>query len=335
MARGAIDIHTHIVPASFPPYAGRGSSARWPQMAPGCDCHHANVMIAGKVFRTVTDECWDIDRRAEAMAKAGIARQVLSPMPELLSYWLDTDDATTLGRHINETMTEMIARAPERFAGLGTVPLQDPDRATCELERIMREGVLRGVEIGSNVNGVPIGEARFEPFFQAAEELGAAVFVHALHPTGLDRVVGPPVLPALIAFPCETAFAIASLVTGGTLLRHPKLRLAFSHGGGAFGLVLPRLMHGWKTIPDLAETMPRSPLELARGLYYDTLVYDAATLRFLIDRFGVTQLCIGTDYPFQIQELDPLGPISALGLSERDRELLIFGNAQLFLGQTG
>ena len=102
----AIDIHTHIVPAHFPAYAGRHTNVRWPSMAPALDCQHCNVMIAGKVFRTVTDECWSVDRRLEAMAKSRVARQVLSPMPELLSYWLAPEDALVLGRHINDTIAD-------------------------------------------------------------------------------------------------------------------------------------------------------------------------------------------------------------------------------------
>lgn len=329
----AIDIHTHVVPASFPAYSGRGAGVRWPHVQLAPDCRHATVLIGGKAFRTVTSECWDTDRRLEAMARAGIQRQVLSPMPELLSYWLAADDAIALGRHVNDAVAEMVARAPDRFVALGMVPLQDPSRAARELEHLMHSGTFRGVEVGTNVNGAVIGDSRFEPFFAAAEELDAAVFVHALHPTGTDRLVGPEILPALVAFPCEMAFAIASLITGGILARHPKLRLAFSHGGGAFGLVLPRLLHGWKTMPALAEAIERSPLEQARALYYDTLVYDAATLRFLIDRFGVTQLCLGTDHPFQIQETAPVAAVDALELGVRERDLLIFANAERFLGQ--
>jgi aminocarboxymuconate-semialdehyde decarboxylase len=329
----AIDIHTHIVPATFPAYAGKHTNVRWPQMAAGSDCRHCNVMIAGKVFRTVSDECWNVDRRLEAMAASRVARQVLSPMPELLSYWLAPEDALALGRHINDAIAEMVTQGEGRFSGLATVPLQDPDLATRELELLMRSGKFRGVEIGSNINGISIGDARFAPFFAMAESLDAAIFVHALHPSGTDRLIGPPGLAALVAFPCETALAIASLITGGMLARHPKLKIAFSHGGGVFGLVLPRLMHGWKTSPSLAELIPQSPAEQARKLFYDTLVYDAETLAFLIGRLGVTQLCVGTDHPFMIQERDPVGAIEALGLNEKDTDLLLFGNASRFLGE--
>ena len=332
MTTEAIDIHTHIVPAEFPAYAGKHGGAHWPSMAAAHDCHHKQVMIDGKDFRTVTDECWDIERRAEAMAQMGIARQVLSPMPELLSYWLPLDDAVPLIRHVNDIIAAIVARAPDKFIGLGGVPMQDPDAAARELERLMRDG-FHGVELGSNVNGAAFGEPRFEVFFAAAERLGAAVFVHALHPSGKERIVGPPGLMAFIGFPLETAYTIASLMTGGTLTRHPQLRLAFSHGGGAFASILPRLAHGWKSRPEIAACIGASPHEHARRLYYDTLVYDAPTLRHLIATFGVRQLCIGIDFPFDIYERAPIAAVGELQLSDGDVRLLHHDNAARFLGE--
>jgi aminocarboxymuconate-semialdehyde decarboxylase len=333
----AIDIHTHIVPAGFPAYAGKHATEfggkQWPQMAAAHDCHHKSVMIDGKNFRTVTDECWDIGRRREAMAQMGIARQVLSPMPELLSYWLPLEDALPLTRHVNDSIAAMVARAPDKFIGLGGVPMQDPDVAARELEKLMRDG-FKGVELGSNINGAPLGDPKFDGFFATAEELGAAVFVHALHPAGKERIIGPPGLMAYIGFPLETAYCIASLMTGGTLTRHPHLRLAFSHGGGAFASILPRLTHGWTINPNFAERIGISPYEHARRLYYDTLVYDAPTLRNLIDLFGMRQLCIGTDFPFDIHEHHPVEAVAALKLSDGEVKLLHHDNAMRFLGDT-
>jgi aminocarboxymuconate-semialdehyde decarboxylase len=327
----AIDIHTHIVPFDFPPYAGQIASAKWPQMVAGHSCHHRNVMIDGKVFRTVTDECWDVGRRLERMAATGISRQVLSPMPELLSYWLPVDDAVSLCRHVNDTIVAMVEQAPDRFAALGCVPLQDVEKAVRELERLMASGQFRGVEIGTNINGVVIGDSRFLPFYEAAEALGASIFIHPLHPTGLDQLVGPPALVQLLAFPGETALSVASLITGGVLERCPRLRIAVSHGGGGFALTLPRLMFGWSHIG--LSLGGRSPVEQARSLFYDTLVYDASTLRHLIETFGRTQLCVGTDHPFVIQEPAPIQRIDALGLDEELRELLLSTNARRFLGE--
>jgi aminocarboxymuconate-semialdehyde decarboxylase len=213
------------------------------------------------------------------------------------------------------------------------VPMQDPDVAARELERLMRDG-FRGVELGSNINGAPLGDPKFDSFFAAAEEMNAAIFVHALHPAGKERIIGPPGLMAYIGFPLETAYCIASLMTGGMLTRHPRLRLAFSHGGGAFASILPRLTHGWTINPDFAERIGVSPYTHARQLYYDTLVYDAPTLRNLIGLFGMRQLCIGTDFPFDIHEHHPVEAVAALKLSDGDVKLLHHDNAARFLGDS-
>jgi aminocarboxymuconate-semialdehyde decarboxylase len=236
-----------------------------------------------------------------------------------------------LCQHINDTIGDMVDEAPELFSGLGCVPLQDMDLSIRELERLMSEGRFKGVEIGTNVNGAPIGDPRFEPFFAAAESLGAAVFVHALHPAGLDRLIGPPALAQLVAFPGENALAIASMITGGTLDRHRELRIAFSHGGGGFALTLPRLMFGWQHL-DFGGRIARSPVEQARSVFYDTLVYDKPTLLHLIEKFGITQLCLGTDHPFAIQDAEPVSRIAALALTSQERKLLLRSNAQRFLG---
>jgi aminocarboxymuconate-semialdehyde decarboxylase len=326
----AIDTHAHVVPADFPKYAGRNADIAWPSCCPA-SCGHRHVMMGGKVFRTVPDCAWDTARRIEDMDRTGVERQALSPMPELLSYWFDGADGLSMSRYINETIGDMVARAPDRFCGLGMLPLQDVDAAIAELENLMRDGRFRGVEIGSNVNGLPLGDPRFAPFFTTAEKLGAAVFVHALHPSGDERLVGPPLLKALVSFPLETAFAIAGLITGGVLSRHPDLRIAFSHGGGAFAAILPRLQHGWSELDAVKRLSPDSPRDLARRLYYDTLVYDPATLAHLVSVFGAQSLMVGTDYPFEIQERDPVGALDAAGLAPETREAIRSRNARRFL----
>jgi aminocarboxymuconate-semialdehyde decarboxylase len=331
MSALAIDIHTHVVPYDFPAYAGTSSGASWPSMAAGSQCHHRNVMIDGKVFRSVSHESWDVQQRVHHMEKTGIGRQVLSPMPELLSYWMPAADALVLCRHINQTLADMVEQAPERFCALGCVPLQDPELAARELERLMRLGTVRGVEIGTNVDDVVIGDPRFEPFFAAAEELGAAVFVHPLRPAGLNRLVGPPGLMQLVAFPSESAMAAASLITGGVLDRHPRLRIAFSHGAGGLAFTLARLAAGWE---QLGLAQRRSPWEQARSMFYDTLVYDPHVLAHLISTFGETQLCIGTDHPFVIQDTRPVQRIDELALDDATRNLLLADNAKRFLGES-
>lgn len=328
----AIDIHTHVVPATFPKYVGAHANVAWPSTC-AAGCGHRHVMLHGKVFRTVSEASWDSSRRVADMDRLGIECQALSPMPELLSYWFEPQDGIAMARFINETIAGMVDAAPGRFVGLGMVPLQDIDAAIDELHFLMADDRFRGVEIGTNVNGVAIGDGRFELFFAEAERLGAAVFVHALHPTGDDRLVGPPVLKALIGFPCETAMAAAGLMTGGILSRHPTLKIAFSHGGGALASILPRLRYGWTSLDAVNRLMPEAPDVVARRLYYDTLVYDPTALRNLAAVFGEQSLMIGTDYPFEIQETDPLGALMAGAFSCEAVEAIRTQNARRFLAR--
>jgi aminocarboxymuconate-semialdehyde decarboxylase len=327
----AIDVHTHVVPAHLPAAAAEFGDIAWPSIQHGDSCH-AKVMIRGKNYRDIENACWDVPRRTREMTGMDVGAQVLSPMPELLSYWLPPKPAQVLARHVNETIAEMARQAPERFFGLGMVPLQDMDLAIKELEYLMGSLGLAGVEIATNVNDVPLGHGSLEPFFAAAESLGAAVFVHPLRPAGMDRLVGPANLEQVVAFPCETALAVASAITGGLMRRHPNLRIAFSHGGGAFGQVLPRLQHAWSSFPAVKAAVAEEPRQAARRMFYDTLVYDPTALRFLIDSFGLSQLMVGTDYPFTIMDREPTRRLESLGLSDADADRLLFGNARRFLG---
>ena len=324
-----IDVHTHVVPENFPAYAGRGRDVPWPSMAEAHACHR-HVMISGKVYRTVSEGCWSVPRRIEDMNGMRVACQALSPMPELLSYWLPLEDARVLIRYLNDQIAAMVERAPGRLVGLGAVPLQDVDAAIDELQYIQKELRFSGAEIASHVNGTSIGDPRFEPFFAAAEEMGAAVFVHALRPAGQDRIVGPFSEQA-VCFPGDIALACASMITGGVAARHPRLRIAFSHGGGAMAMLLPRLVHAWKMTPPARELLAESPAVSARRFYYDQLVFDPAAVRLLIERFGASQILVGSDYPFAMGDPDPVASLEGVGLDEATRFAVSAGNARRFL----
>jgi aminocarboxymuconate-semialdehyde decarboxylase len=325
-----IDVHTHIVPERFPPYAGKGKDVPWPSMADADACHK-HVMISGKVYRTVADGSWSVPRRIEEMSKMRVNRQVLSPMPELLSYWLPVDDARALIRYLNEQIAEMIALAPERFAGLGGVSLQDVDAGVRELEFVLHQLKFSGVEIASHVNGVSIGDARFEPFFAAAERLGAAIFVHALRPAGQDRIVGAFPEQA-VCFPGDVALACASMITGGIASRHPNLRIAFSHGGGTMSILMPRLVHAWNKFPKAKESLKESPATIARRFYYDELVFEPKAVRFLVETFGNTQILVGTDYPFALGDMTPMKTLENAAFDIGTLTAITSGNARRFLG---
>ncbi len=325
-----IDIHTHVVPENFPAYAGKGKDVPWPSMAPAQACHR-HVMISGKLYRTVTDGCWSVPRRIEEMGAMRVTRQAISPMPELLSYWLPLEDAKVMIRFLNEQIAEMVAAAPERFIGLGCVPLQDTDSSISELQYCLKTLKFSGVEIASHVNGVSIGDARFEPFFAEAERLGAAIFVHALRPAGQDRIVGAFAEQA-VCFPGDVALACASMITGGIASRHPRLRIAFSHGGGTMAILMPRLVHAWNVFPKAKESLPESPATIARRFYYDELVFEPKAVRFLVDTFGKTQIVLGTDYPFALGDFTPMKTLEGASLDGGTLTAITSTNARRFLG---
>jgi len=333
-ACGGIDVHTHVVPERFPDFVGAAEPARWPHTAQAADAGgmcHRHIMIEGQNFRTVSEQCWSPTRRIADLAQMGLSRQVISPMPELLSYWLEPGAAMQLLRYLNEQIASMVAQSGGALVGLGAVPLQDLDRAIEELHHVMGPLGLRGVEIGSNINGAVLGDPRWLPFFEACEALDASVFVHAVKPTGMDRLVGPAALQQVLAYPTDVGLAAASVITTNLMLRCPRLRIAFSHGGGTLASLLPRLQQGWRVFPALRERLLEAPCEQARRLYVDSLVFDEATLRQVVNTFGEQRVMIGTDYPFNFSEARPLARIAAAGFDPATAQRLTQGNARAFL----
>ncbi|HLG10395.1 MAG TPA: amidohydrolase family protein [Dehalococcoidia bacterium] len=331
-----IDMHAHVVPRDFPPAASRASAARWPSID-HFEATQAKVMIAGENFRTIHSGNWDVERRLGDMATAGVDAEAISPMPELLSYWFTPEDALEFCRYTNEFIAGMIAAAPGRFFGLGAVPLQEPDLAARELANIKAMG-LTGIELGSNILGKSLGEPQFLDFFMEAERLEVPIFVHALHPTIASRIRGAEM--NAIGFPTDTGLTIASFIGGGTAEKTPNLRIAFSHGGGTFPFMLPRYTHDWGGTWNEepggkgmgAATLPRSPAEYARRFYYDTLLFDARTIRYLLDIIGESQLLAGTDYPYMKRE-QPVGrTLSQMGLSQPTLDAITWDNCFRFLG---
>ena len=326
-----VDVHAHVIPGTFPSYLGGASPSGWPSMVPADECHR-HVMIDGKNYRTVSDKCWTTSRRLADFQDMGLHLQAISPMPELLSYWLSPSDGAQLVRFLNEQIASMVSESAGQLLGLGAVPLQDLTLAIRELHYLKESLGLRGVEIGSNIQGVVMGDPRFHPFFEACVALDMPVFVHALRPTGMDRLVGPAPLQQVLAYPTDIGLAAASVLTGNLMQKFPRLRLAFSHGGGTLAMLLPRLEKAMSVFPALKESVHLSPTAQARTLYYDTLVFDTPTLQHLVQTFGSSQLMIGTDYPFNFHESRPIEQIRAAGFSEAIMQQLTHANALRFLG---
>jgi aminocarboxymuconate-semialdehyde decarboxylase len=284
-----IDVHTHVVPWGLP----FGQDDRFACLVPDGDT--AQVLVDGAPFRTVDRRSWDMEARLSDMDAQGIRMQVLSVMPELFSYWAEPKIGQTFCTALNDAVAECVAVDPQRFAGLGVVPLQDVDRAIATLEQVDRLG-LRGVEVGSNVNGLSTGDAVFLPFFQAAAELDLCVFAHAFHPPYWDCVADPP-MSAAVNFPPEIGTCMATAIANGIVEQSPGLRLGASHGGGTLLAHLPRMAAFWSTHDERAARSP-SPYASARSLWFDTLVYDPDALETLVRVLGPEHVMVGSDFPF-------------------------------------
>lgn len=348
MAAGTIDLHTHILPKTWPDLDARYGYSGFVRIEHHQPCR-ARMHQDGRVFREITDNCWDPARRIEECGRHGVMMQVLSTVPVMFSYWAKPADALDLSRLLNDHIAEVVRDHPKQFTGLATVPLQDPELACRELERCVGALGLAGVEIGTHVEPNAhsgrkeqwnLNESALLPVFQTAERLGACVFVHPWDMMGKERMQ-KYWLPWLVGMPAETSLAICSMIFGGVFEKCPRLRVAFAHGGGSFPFTIGRIEHGWKVRPDLCTVdNPRNPRDyLAQPdgtparFWVDSLVHDVHVLGHLIKLFGPQRVGLGSDYPFPLGEAAPGALIDrCVNLSRANRETLRSGAAQAFLG---
>lgn len=318
-----IDLHTHIVPSRL---AAEPKRDRWWPSVELSGGDQAAVMIAGKVFRKIDRRCWDVNWRLSDMVEDSTDMQVLSPMPELLSHWLPSQDAEYLADIMNDEIAAMVARAPHNFAGIGMVCVQDVPRAVRQLQKVKALG-FAGIEIGTHINGVALGSDVLFPIYQAVEALDLGILVHPLHPAGMERMGASPEFAATAVFPLETALASVSLLAAGVIERFPRLRILLSHGGGALAWILPRMDFGWSL--GLKGQMTQPPSKIARQFWYDTILYDPASLSFLADTVGSGHIVVGSDYPFSIRQKQP-GAFASRALGD---DAVLAENAFGFLGR--
>jgi aminocarboxymuconate-semialdehyde decarboxylase len=326
-----IDLHTHVIPERWEDWAARYGGGRWPRLVSREGCR-ATIMTGDQFFRDVDDRSWSPSRRIEDMDRLGIDRQVLSPPPVMFCYWAEARAARDFARMQNASVAEICARFPGRFAGMATVPLQDVGLAVEELRHARERLGLRAVEIGTCPAGRDFDDPALFPFFEACRDMGVAVLVHPASPLAGQERMTRYYFPLIVGNPLETALAASTLILGGVLERLPDLRVCFAHGGGAFPFTLGRLEHGWAVRPEGRAAIPRSPREYARRLYVDSLTHSPANLRFLVQELGAGQVMMGSDYPFDMGDRDPVASVATAGLDGGARAAIEGGTAARFLG---
>lgn len=325
-----IDIHTHILPEHIPDFDAKFGYSGFVKLEHHKPCC-AKMMRDGKFFREIQDNCWDPKVRAKECDHHQVDVQVLSTVPVMFSYWAKPEDALEVSVFLNDHIAEICKTYPDRFVGLGTIPMQAPELAIEELKRCKEIG-LKGVQIGSHVNQWNLDAPELFPIFEACSELDLAVFIHPWDMMAKEKME-KYWLPWLVGMPAESSLALCSLIFGGVLERLPKLRVAVAHGGGSFPATLGRIQHGFDVRPDLvAVDNPVAPKEYIGKFWIDSLVHDPKMLEYVVDMMGENRVALGTDYPFPLGELEPGKLIHEMNWTDEKKEMLLSGAALEWLG---
>jgi aminocarboxymuconate-semialdehyde decarboxylase len=325
-----IDIHTHIIPEKIPNWFekfGYGDFIHLDHHKPCC----ARMMKGDKFFREIESNCWEPKDRIIDMSATDVDIQVLSTIPVLFNYWAKPSEGIETSRFLNDHICSCVTNHPDKFIGLGTVPLQDIDLAIKEMERCIKELKMPGIEIGSNINQLNLSDKKFDPFWEAAQDLNCSIFIHPWEMMGENEMM-KYWLPWLVGMPAETARAICSLIFGGVMGKYPNLKFAFAHGGGSFPATVGRVEHGWKVRPDLcAVDNPINPRDYLGKFWVDSLVHDEVSFDVLLKTVGADKICVGSDYPFPLGEQRPGELVESMDMSVQTKQKIMFENAMDWL----
>ena len=275
----------------------------------------------------------DVEAKVAWMDRVGLDVAAISVGPPIYFYWLAPEHGIAATRLANDGVAQMVARYPDRLRGMAHLPMQDPDAAVAELERVVREHGFRAVELGTSIEGAPLADRKFRGVLKAIERLGCFIFAHpyqCLAQGGMDAYY----LRNFIGFPLDTTMMVAHLMFSGALDELPRLRILCAHGGGYVPYQIGRFAHGHRVRSEPKVMNPSPPRKLFKRFYFDSLTHDPQAARHLINIAGPDRVVIGTDHPFDMATADPLGAIAAIpGLRPDEREWLCSKTAKRLLGE--
>ena len=326
-----IDIHAHMLPEETIRLLGRESSRVAPKLIAQAD--GSMIMdIAGKVVqRPMPRECWDLDLRLADMDKHGVDMQAVCATVQTFFYDQEAALGLACAALQNDEIAAVVARHPDRFFGLATLPLQSPQQAADELRRAMRALGLRGGQIGTNVNGRNLDDPALEPVWAAADELRAFILVHP-HGEILpgDRLKSY-YMRNFVGLPFETTMAGAALVFGGVIERYPGINFCLCHGGGFLPYQAGRFVHAWSVRDEPKARLQGSPEASLSRLHYDTILHSQDALEFLVATVGPDHVLLGSDYPFDMGDFKCVARVKAIP-SAGGRVLMLGARARELLG---
>jgi aminocarboxymuconate-semialdehyde decarboxylase len=272
------------------------------------------------------------EHRLADLDAMGIDMQLIAPPPPQCYYTVPLDISVKATQIVNDGVAEFCAKAPDRFKGFGSVPMTDGNEAAIELERCVKKLGFTGVQVLTTVAGKELSDPAFAPFWKKAEQLGVLVM---LHPNGFTEAsrLTRFYFNNVVGNPLETTIALHYLIFDGVLDRHPKLKILAVHGGGYLGAYSGRIDHAWGARSDSHGELPQPPTSYLKHIYVDTVVFTPNQLAELVRVFGADHVLLGTDYPYDMAEYDPLGHIAAVeGFDATTVAELAGGNTKKLLG---
>ncbi|MFN7086859.1 MAG: amidohydrolase family protein [Burkholderiales bacterium] len=313
-----IDVHSHVIPQTIIE-AMRANRELYQTEIKGQG--RQLKFVRGKVEFDLVPEFYDADAKVEAMDRKGLDISVVSPGPQAFFYGLgNADEALRTAAIVNEGVAKMVAARPDRLRGMATLPMQHPDAAIAELERVAREYGFRAVELGTAIGDEELADPRFRPVLRRIQELKMVIFAHP-NTQGSSGRLDCYYLTNLIGNPLDTTIMVGKLMFSGVLDELPELKILLAHGGGFLPYQIGRFQHGHAVRPDTAAVTASRPLDMFRRFYFDALTHSPQAIRYLIDTVGSERVMIGTDSPFDMGEEHPLASLEAVpGLTREERE---------------